>query len=122
MSDPNLGSFRPNPSSAGFDQSGLVTFLRQQHPTKTADHVSALCGVSVDTVRNWLKGRNHISITHSILLVAVYGPDALKAMWSGALPGWLDVAVQDEALARNEAEFHRLAAERAAITSQKVGP
>lgn len=115
MSAPNLGSTRPSHALPGFNQSGFSAFLRKQHPTKTADHVHARSGVPADTVKNWLKGRNQVSLQHSILLFTAYGPNVLKSMWSGVVPGWLDSAVQAYALETLERKQAALNAERASI-------
>lgn len=120
MSDPNLGSTRPFRHLPDCDPQWLADFLRRVHPQKTATHVEAQTGVSEDTVKNWLKGRNQVSGWHLSLLIAVYGPNVLKAMWSGSVPGWLDSAVQAEAVAKREAQKARLDAEIAAIKSKKV--
>ena len=76
------------------DLDGLVSFLRAQHPQKTAEDVSARTGHSIATVRKWLSREvtpNGVAIT---ALYLTYGPELLHAVVRGA-PAWLSAAVRD---------------------------
>lgn len=66
----------------------VVSFLRSLHPAKTADHVAADTGVSVNTVAKWLE-RSSVPGGLAILrLAAAYGPEFLVAVYPSA-PAWL---------------------------------
>ena len=101
------------------DAAGLARFLYAKHPRNTAKLVARDTGCGPDTVRNWLGVRNRLSLPHMLALLAAYGPDALKALWPGPVPAWMD----DQAIAREEAELARmheaLTAKRAALALRR---
>lgn len=120
MSEPSDARVRSF-NSRHVDHTGLARFFRQLHPFDTAGLVAADLGVSRSTARNWLEGRNRLSLPHLLLLMAVYGPDVLKALWPGSAPGWLDSAVQAEMIERREAQLAKLQTDLAALKARKVG-
>jgi hypothetical protein len=77
------------------DFSGLVAFLRQEHPNKTAEAVEAICGVPAATVRKWLSGETNPNGTALATLLLAYGPEAFASCVAYS-PGWLKAAVRDE--------------------------
>ncbi len=104
--------------------SGLAQFLRTLHPRNTADLVAADLkkfdpNFSSGTVRNWLDGRNTLSLTNTMYLIDVYGPDVMIALWPVDPPAWMD----DQAIAKEEAELAARSAEiaerRAALEARR---
>lgn len=84
------------------DMDGLARFLRRLYPSATADRVAQDTGFSAGTVRNWLDGRNCLSLSHLLVLLSAYGPDVLLGLWPGQVPAWLDhqaIAAEEAALA-----------------------
>lgn len=92
----------------------VVAFVRQLHPVKTAEHVSADTGVAADTVRKWLEGVAKPSFIAFSKLILAYGPAFLIAVYPKA-PKWLDDAHRRERLAALEAEQARIRAEIAEL-------
>jgi hypothetical protein len=108
------------------DLAGLAALLRRLHPRNTADLVARdLCRFdpqfSPGTVRNWLDGRNRLSLTNLLMLIDVYGPDVLIALWPVPAPAWMDrqaIAAEEAAL---DAMAEALAAKRAALRARAEG-
>lgn len=86
------------------DFSGLVAFLRQEHPTKTAESVEALCGIPAPTVRKWLSGETTPSGAAPATLLLAYGPEAFASCVKCA-PRWLHAAVREEMTEKLESEI-----------------
>jgi hypothetical protein len=113
MSAPKPGSNRP--FLPDFNIEGLTTYWRRLYPRKTADKVAADTGLPIETVKNWLKGRNGLRVPQLLVILAVYGPDALAACWGGRPPAWLNASVaakRSQDLDRLQAQID---AERAAL-------
>lgn len=113
VSDPQSRSNRP--SLPAFEMEGLTTYWRRMYPRNTAEQVVADTGFPIDTVKNWLKGRNGLRVPHLLVILAVYGPDALAACWGGRAPAWLNASVaakRSQDLDRMQAQID---AERAAL-------
>jgi hypothetical protein len=77
------------------DFAGLVAFLRNQHPSKTAEAVEMNCGVPACTVRKWLTGETTPSGLALASIMLAYGPEAFAACVKCA-PSWLSAAVRAE--------------------------
>ena len=86
------------------DFSGLVAFLRQEHPSKTAEAVEAHCGIPAATVRKWMAGETNPNGFALAVLVLAYGPESFAACVKCS-PDWLKQAVQQEMAARLENEI-----------------
>jgi hypothetical protein len=110
---PDAGRSRPSPAGRpplwadAIDTDGLVAFLRQRHPTKTAQHVAALTGEPAETVRKWLSFSTRPSLRALIVLVCVYELPLLEACLRRH-PDWMKRAREDRG-------HHALAAEMAAF-------
>lgn len=115
-------SNEPHHRLPAMDLAGLGAFLRRIHPRKTADCVEADTGISADTVRNWLKERNGPQVPQLLVLLAVYGPRALTALWHGHVPGWLDASVAATRVAELDRMQAALDAERAALLARPTSP
>lgn len=79
----------------------LAAYLRQQHPSKTADAVSDRCRgrVSPDQVRKWLKRGSAPSGEALLWLATAYGPTLLVTCFGPCpvgQPDWLSLALQVE--------------------------
>lgn len=99
------GEDRTLPWVNRIDFAGMVSFLRGAHPTKTAEHVAGMTGISAKTVAKWLDGAEPGS-RHFLTLALVYGPQFVSACVRGA-PAWLDEAhrnAERESLRREIAE------------------
>jgi hypothetical protein len=79
--------------SNSIDFSGLVAFLRDQHPSKTAESVEAHCGVPACTVRKWLAGETTPGGFALASILLAYGPEAF-AFCVKCAPSWLSAAVR----------------------------
>ena len=86
------------------DFSGLVAFLRQEHPIKTAESVQAFCGISAATVRKWLSGETNPNGAALATLLLAYGPEAIASCVKCS-PRWLKAAVREEMTERLESEI-----------------
>ena len=86
---------------------GLCDFLRTRHPTDTAKLVHRETGIEYETIRNWLRGRNGLNLSHLPPLLEAYGPSVLAACLTYA-PAWLDDAVMAEQLREAEERSRRL--------------
>jgi hypothetical protein len=81
--------------------------LRARHPVKTAEHVAALTGEPVATIRKWLEGRARPGWRAWLKLIGVYGPDILAAAFETP-PEWLDEAARAQKRAWLAAEYAAL--------------
>jgi hypothetical protein len=88
----------------------VAAFLRQRHPTKTAEAVEAYTGIASATVRKLLERASAPSFPTFVRLVLAYGPAFLCAVLDEP-PGWLDAAARAEEMAALEAEHLRIAGE-----------
>jgi hypothetical protein len=95
----------------------VVEFLRQAHPTKTAESVEAAAGIAVCTVRKWLDRSSAPSFVHSLALIAAYGPGFLAAVMDRP-PEWIDAAAR---AARREELKREIAALEAEVARQALG-
>lgn len=79
----------------------LARFLRQQHPRKTPEEVSARCRgrVSAEQARKWLNRGSAPSGEALLQLATAYGPTLLQACFGPSpvgQPDWLSLALQVE--------------------------
>lgn len=72
----------------------LIAFLREVHPTKTIDSVSADTGVARSTVAKWIEGASVPGAVPFLKLMNAYGPEFVVAVWPGA-PRWMHQAYRD---------------------------
>lgn len=79
----------------GFDLNAVASFLRRQHPQKTAEHVAERIDAPAETVRQWLRGAAKPSFAATLALVGAYGPEFLAVALPQA-PGWLARALDAE--------------------------
>jgi transcriptional regulator with XRE-family HTH domain len=86
------------------DFSGLVAFLRNEHPTKTAESVEAHCGISAATVRKWMSGETNPNGTALAILLLAYGPEAFASCVKCS-PDWLACAVRQEVVRKLNSEI-----------------
>jgi hypothetical protein len=105
-----------------FDLAGLTAYWRHLYPRNTADHVAADTDFPVDTVKNWLKGRNGMRVPQVLVVLAVYGPSALTAMWGGRVPAWLDASVAASRVAELDRMQAAIDAERDALMALPTQP
>lgn len=87
----------------------IIAFLRQRHPYKTADNVSAEAGVPAGTVQKWMDRGSAPSAFAVFRLLGAYGPEFASAVFTNA-PAWLDRAVREERAAVLKAEIAALEA------------
>jgi hypothetical protein len=87
-----------------------VAFMRERHPVKTAEHVSADTGVSTDTVREWLDGIARPGFDHYSAMIAVYGLPFLSAAIV-TKPRWLTDAAHAERVSRAQDALMRAKAD-----------
>ena len=87
----------------------IIAFLRQRHPYKTADNVSAETGVPAGTVQKWIDRGSAPSAFAVFRLLGAYGPEFASAVYINA-PAWLDRAVREERAAVLRAEIAALEA------------
>lgn len=81
---PDIKNSRPGK----FDGAGAIAFLRRAFPQATAQHVSAVTGISSSTVDKWLRGISAPGADHLSLLVAAFGPRFLAVAFPVTAP-WL---------------------------------
>jgi hypothetical protein len=98
------GSFSDRFRSKLVDFSGLVAFLRAEHPNKTAEAVEARCGVPATTVRKWMSGETNPNGKALVLLMLEYGPEAFASCVRCA-PDWAKAAVRAEMTRKLESEI-----------------
>lgn len=84
------------------DLSGMLEFLRRQHPSKTYDAVAGEIGISAKTVRNWFESGVEPRGRHVLALMLNYGPQFAAACVRGA-PTWFDAAARAELVDRLKA-------------------
>ena len=77
----------------GKDSVALESFLRARHPFKTAAHVAADTGCSIEQVRKWLAGAAEPNHSATLRLIAAYGPEFLAAVMPQRFE-WLDEGVR----------------------------
>jgi DNA-binding transcriptional regulator YiaG len=68
----------------------IVAFLREQHPVKTIESVSAETGVSQATIAKWFERASVPGGLAILMLAAAYGPEFLVAAYPKA-PNWLRI-------------------------------
>ena len=97
----------------------VVSFLRAQHPVKTAEEIEAatLGRVSAATAKKWLAGASSPSFFGCFALIAAYGPQFLTAVMEDA-PSWLANASRQQKLSDLEAEQARIAQAIGKLTDQ----
>jgi len=88
----------------------IAAFLRQTHPAKTAQNVSADTGLPASTVAKWLEGASTPGVYAGFKLADAYGPDFIAAVWPERL-GFLAKAARME-------ERERLLAMKAEIDAK----
>jgi ribosomal protein S16 len=93
----------------------LIAYLRNQHPVKTADNVSARTGVKAETVQKWLDQGCAPSWTAVLAIVMAYGPEALANVLGDRAPAWLSAAHREAEAARLDREIEELKARRASL-------
>jgi|GEM_PF-2150127 len=71
----------------------VVTFLRTQHPAKTAESVAAETGLGIDRIRKWLERGSKPSCAACFVMIAVYGPEFLSAVMDRP-PAWIATAAR----------------------------
>lgn len=96
---------------------GIGTFLRTLYPEKTAANVAADTGLPVDSIKKWLNGEASPGFKATVVLIGVYGPGFVSAMFQGA-PEWVERAASEERLSQIEAEIAALEAQRASIAQR----
>ncbi|MGX5776972.1 hypothetical protein [Methylorubrum zatmanii] len=96
----------------------LSTFLRAQHPVKTADSVAAKTGIDSETVQKWLTKGCAPSWTAALALFGAYGLEALCAAYGKDAPAWVTTSFQNAELARCKAEREALDARIAELRNR----
>jgi hypothetical protein len=86
----------------------VAAFLRQRHPTKTADNVAADTGIPVNTVKTWLQRCSSPDADGYTLLWLAYGPEFLAVLADGRAPQWLLAARREHEAALLKAEIEAL--------------
>jgi hypothetical protein len=84
-----------------------LSFLKQRHPSKTADCVAAETGISPNTVAQWFKGNSKPGWHHTWALIGAYGPEFLAAICPRSRV-WVEPARKLEELRQLELERVRL--------------
>ena len=85
----------------------LAAFLRERHPIKTAEHVSAATDLSPATVASLLERGSAPSAMTLLALVGAYGAEGLAALWEQP-PAWLIAAARQAERDRIEAQIDAL--------------
>ena len=98
-------------SSARFQPSGMIEWLRRRHPQSTCHHIEAATGIPAATVENWLIRRSQPSVEHFSTLIAAFGPAFLEACIHRP-PAWIGEAVDGERTRQIDDEIRRLHTER----------
>ena len=92
----------------------VTGFLRRRYPSKTAQHVSADTGCSVDAVEKWLERASTPNGRAIVRLCLAYGPDFLVALIDDP-PAWLDARRSAARQIELESSIARQRAELAAL-------
>jgi hypothetical protein len=94
----------------------VCAFLRERHPVKTADNVSADTGIPFNTIKTWLERASAPNAEGYTALWMAYGPDFLAAL-ADREPAWLQDVRRAQEAAQLKAEIaalqHKLAGVRA---------
>lgn len=85
----------------------VCAFLREQHPAKTADNVSADTGIPYNTVKTWLDRASAPNAEGYTALWIAYGPDFLAAL-ADREPAWLKEIRRVQEAAHLKAEIAAL--------------
>jgi hypothetical protein len=96
----------------------VATFLRAQHPSKTADCVAANTGCSRGQVLKWLELSSAPGGWAMVRLTKAYGPGFLAAVMGELAPDWLDDARRAERLRELEVERERVDRELRALSAR----
>ncbi|GJE03597.1 hypothetical protein [Methylobacterium isbiliense] len=94
------------------DAAGMVRWLRERYPAKTATHVAADLGAPVDTVAKWLAREALPNGRMLVLMICVYGPEFLAALLHTP-PDWLQIAATEQDQRRLEAKLAAVKAQLA---------
>jgi hypothetical protein len=92
----------------------IIAFLRDKHPSKTAENVSAETGLGVETVQTWLDRGSAPGIVGAWALVSAYGPEFLCAAMERP-PTWCSDVARELRLQQINAGIAALEAERAEL-------
>lgn len=90
-------------------------FLRQCHPTKTADHVAAVTGCSRAQVAKWLEGAATPGGPAIARLTLAYGPAFFAAYMGNLAPKWLDDDVREQRMAELDERRRAIDEERQSL-------
>lgn len=91
------------------DGEGVILFLRNLYPQKTAESVAADTGLRPTTVRKWIDRGPAPSFRATLALIAAYGPALLAVAFGRNPPEWLSHAAHVEEMKRLRAEQARIA-------------
>ncbi len=92
----------------------VCSFLRERHPVKTADNVSADTGIAYNTVKTWLDRASAPNAEGYTALWIAYGPDFLAAL-ADREPAWLKDIRRAQEAAHLKAEIAALEAKLAGV-------
>lgn len=98
----------------------VCTFLREQHPVKTAQCVEAETGISAHTVRKWLDQGNAPSGPAYDALVRRYGASFLCSVHPETRDAWFAHVARMQEQERLEAHVRQMKQQLAALREERL--